>query len=95
VTAETKSLVGFIDATCGCERCVSRTTNMYRMVGYCSNCRAGDFLLMFRAGDLASARDCPRCGCYNSVNPYRAATADEIPIDAERLTDRPEPTKKK
>lgn len=69
----------FIDARCGCSRCVDRTENVYRMVGHCTNCGAKDILILYRAGDRAARLDCPVCGNYRSVSADRLATADEIP----------------
>lgn len=75
------ALVGLIDARCDCERCTSRTEDIYRMVGSCSNCGAGPFLILYRSGDKAYDQDCPECGCDYTVRLYgqRKATPDEIP----------------
>lgn len=73
-----QALVGFIDARCGCDRCETRTGNVYRMVGRCSNCTLEPLLILYRAGDKASPQDCPGCG-NRSVSPFRRATPDEIP----------------
>jgi ssDNA-binding Zn-finger/Zn-ribbon topoisomerase 1 len=68
-----------IDGRCGCDRCRARTENIYRMIGTCYNCRAKNFLILFRAGDPAAEQDCPTCGKWHSVHPQRLATPDEIP----------------
>ena len=68
-----------IDGRCGCDRCTSRTSDMYRMVGSCWNCHTADILILYRAGDPAAKQDCPVCGNYDAVHPSRRATPDEIP----------------
>lgn len=74
------SEAAFIDARCGCEACESRTSDIYRMVSLpCSNCGAGPFLLLYRAGDKAADQDCPVCQAYWSVKASRLATPDEVP----------------
>ena len=76
-------LAGTIDGRCGCEKCRSRTENIYRQVsGKCRNCGAGPFLLLYRGGDPASSQTCPRCGTSNAVSAERPATDDEIPASA-------------
>jgi hypothetical protein len=75
-----EELIGTIDGRCGCPRCEARTKNIYRQVsGKCSNCHVGPFLMLFRSGDPATARDCPACGNRETVRPARYATPDEIP----------------
>jgi hypothetical protein len=73
------SLLAMVDARCMCRRCEDRTTNVYRMVGYCLNCKTEPILIIYRAGDKASDCDCPVCGVWHSVRARRMATADEIP----------------
>lgn len=68
-----------IDCRCGCDRCVGRTENIYRMVGTCLNCGAKPILMLFRAGDPAVSQDCPVCGSWHRVEAHRLATVDEIP----------------
>lgn len=70
-----------VDARCGCDRCKSRTQDIYRMVGWCENCGTGDILVIYRAGDKVSDQDCPVC-----ENPYavrrpsqKLATPDQVP----------------
>ena len=67
-----------VSGICSCRRCEDRTTDIYRMVGWCRNCKTRDILMLFRAGDKAHALTCPVCGNYFSVEPSRLATADEI-----------------
>ena len=74
----------FVDARCGCSRCVARTENVYRMMGHCVNCGANNILILYREGDEAARQDCPMCGNWRSVTPDRLATADEIPADSEQ-----------
>lgn len=51
-----------IDATCDCERCVSRTTATYDMMGRCVNCGA-EFVVRNRKGDKTPLSvECPACG---------------------------------
>lgn len=69
-----------VSGKCMCDRCESRTQDIYRMVGSCSNCCAEDILMLFRAGDRARSLDCPVCRVYSSVRPLRLATADEVPV---------------
>lgn len=78
------ALAGTIDGRCTCYDCRARTEDIYRMVGSCSNCHAGPFLILYRAGDPVSDQDCPACGNYWTVRRYdqRPATADEIPVAA-------------
>lgn len=68
----------FIDGRCHCERCVSRTTAGYRMVGSCRNCGV-EALVLYRAGDPSAPVKCPTCGNTRSVYTTRLATPDEIP----------------
>jgi hypothetical protein len=68
-----------IDARCHCESCVARTGDIYRMVGTCYNCGAKPILILYRAGDRTRPRDCPVCGCADTVHAQRLATPDEIP----------------
>ncbi len=77
--SQSDSLAGFVDARCDCSRCVSRTQNVYRMVGHCANCGAKPILILYRAGDHAADRDCPVCGNWHGVKADRLATPDEIP----------------
>ena len=69
-----------VSGKCICERCETRTQNIYRMVGACRNCQTEPILMIFRAGDPARSLDCPACGNYNSVHARRIATEDEIPV---------------
>ena len=71
-----------VDARCGCSLCEGRTTDMYRMVGHCSNCGAKPILILNRSGDKAAPVDCPTCGAYDRVTQDRLATPDEIPAVA-------------
>lgn len=68
-----------VSGMCNCSKCVSRTTSMYRMVGYCRNCGTQDILMLFRAGDKAVDLDCPVCGNWHTVYAQRLATDGEIP----------------
>lgn len=68
-----------VDGRCHCERCRSRTEDIYRMIGTCLNCGATPILMLFRAGDNASSQTCPTCGCSYKLAPQRLATPDEIP----------------
>ena len=72
-------LVAMVDGRCFCDKCEARTTSIYRMVGFCWNCKADPILMIFRAGDKANDLDCPVCGVYQKVHPQRLATPDEIP----------------
>lgn len=78
------ALVGIIDGRCGCRKCVERTEDIYRMVGSCSNCDAGPFLILYRAGDPKADQDCPTCGNDWTVRRYsqRRANEDEVPTAA-------------
>lgn len=69
-----------IDARCGCARCEARTSNVYRMIGRCGNCGTDEIVMLFRSGDPATPRDCPVCGVWHAVRPYRLATPDELPV---------------
>ena len=68
-----------VSGVCNCHRCVERTTDIYRMVGYCRNCGTTGILMLFRSGDEARALDCPVCGVWHVVLAQRLATPDEIP----------------
>ncbi len=70
-----------VDARCGCDRCEERTQDIYRMVGWCSNCKADDILVIYRAGDSVGDQDCPVCEHPYSVRSgsQRLATPDEVP----------------
>lgn len=68
-----------VSGKCMCPRCEERTQDIYRMIGYCSNCRTEPILMIFRAGDKATRLDCPVCGVYHTVQPQRLADEDEIP----------------
>lgn len=68
-----------VSGKCMCDRCESRTKDIYRMVGHCTNCKVEPILMIYRAGDHAAHLNCPICGCYSSVWPQRLATDDEIP----------------
>lgn len=68
-----------VDGRCFCERCESRTKDIYRMVGKCRNCGAEPILMLYRAGDKATSLTCPTCGNWNSVHANRLATEDEVP----------------
>lgn len=76
----------FIDARCDCDRCTSRTEDVYRMVGSCSNCKAEGLLILYRAGDKIADQDCPVCEDQYSVRTYsqRLASPDEIPASTTR-----------
>lgn len=77
-----EAIVGTIDGRCRCEACEARTSDVYRMISApCSNCRSGPYLLIFRVGDRATARECPKCRNYSTVSPVRSATDDEIPTE--------------
>jgi transcription elongation factor Elf1 len=71
---------GVADGRCFCSRCTSRTEDIYRMVGRCSNC-GSDVLCIYRAGDKAAPLECPTCEVYRAVTPQRLATPDEVPAD--------------
>jgi hypothetical protein len=73
------SLAAMTDGRCFCDRCESRTKDIYRMVGRCLNCHVEPILMLYRAGDPAVKLDCPRCGFWGGVDPQRMATPDEIP----------------
>jgi len=68
---------------CQCQRCTSRTSDIYRMIGTCTNCMADRILMLFRAGDRAERLTCPICRCSNAVMPIRVATVDEVPSAGE------------
>lgn len=74
-------LQAVIDGRCGCSACRERTENIYRMVGWCSNCGTQNILILYRAGDHKRDIDCPICENYFSIKStsQRLATADEIP----------------
>lgn len=76
-----EKLVALIDGRCGCKRCEASTSNVYRMVGWCMNCKGGSFLILYRSGDSIRDLDCPLCNVYYSVprSTQRRATDDEIP----------------
>lgn len=73
-------MVGLITVSgkCMCGKCEQRTQGIYRMVGYCTNCRTEPILMIFRVGDKAVRLDCPVCGNH-AVEPQRRAADDEIP----------------
>ena len=71
-----------VDARCGCHKCEARTQNVYRMVGYCTNCGTDPILILYRAGDTAAPSDCPVCGNWHTVEAKRLASPDEIPAGA-------------
>ena len=75
-------MVNIIDGRCGCRACTERTMDMYQMVGDCLNCKAGPFLILYRAGDPVYDQNCPACGNWRSVDRtgQRRATPDEIPV---------------
>jgi ssDNA-binding Zn-finger/Zn-ribbon topoisomerase 1 len=79
-----------IDGRCGCDKCKARTENIYRMIGSCYNCGSKSILMLFRAGDSATVKDCPVCGKWYSVHPQRLATMDEFP-EAESALSSPAP----
>lgn len=63
-------------------RCTKPTpcrTSVYRMVGYCLNCKADPILIINTETHSASNVDCPVCGNFHSVKQSRLATDDEIP----------------
>jgi len=70
-----------IDGRCDCQRCVERTEDIYRMVGWCTNCGTEDILILYRAGDSVADQDCPVCENYYTVrrSSQRLATPDEVP----------------
>lgn len=68
-----------VSGKCVCAKCEARTSDVYRMVGWCRNCLVGPVLMIFRAGDPVVALDCPECGCWHTVIAKRRATDDEIP----------------
>jgi hypothetical protein len=68
-----------VDGRCTCHRCEARTTSIYRMIGVCRNCGATPILMLFRAGDPATPRNCPTCGGYDTLAPLRLATEEETP----------------
>jgi hypothetical protein len=50
-----------IDASCDCDKCVSRTRDTYDLPGHCSNCGT-DFVVRNRKGDQPPlAIECPHC----------------------------------
>lgn len=71
----------FVDARCGCDKCEERTQNVYRMVGWCSNCKAEGIVVLYRAGDSVRDVDCPICEHGWSVrgSSQRLATPEEVP----------------
>lgn len=77
----------FVDAQCHCNRCTSRTTDTYRMVGKCSNCGA-EALVMYRSGDKSADADCPTCGVWHSIKTTLLAADDEIPAAFESVPSR-------
>lgn len=68
-----------VSGKCMCDRCEARTKDIYRMVGYCTNCGTQPILMIFRAGDKKHDLDCPACGVRRSVRPQRLAAPYEIP----------------
>lgn len=72
-----------VNGTCGCDKCVSRTKEMYHMVGYCINCGTKEILMVFRAGDPKRDLDCPVCFNWRSVRSQRLANENEIPESEE------------
>lgn len=68
-----------VDGRCNCSKCESRTQNIYRMIGTCSNCGLSPILMLFREGDNTAKLRCPTCGNI-SVSSFRLATIDEIPV---------------
>ena len=64
-------MAGTIDARCTCERCESRTKEIYTLTASCINCGAGPFEVTFRKGDVAyrviMGTACPNCGCESCV----------------------------
>lgn len=74
--------VPFVDARCGCSSCVTRTKDVYRMIGHCANCGTEPILVLYRKGDQAALKDCPVCGCWHAVQADRLATPDEIPTES-------------
>lgn len=75
---------GLASGICKCEACEARTSDTYRMIGYCTNCGA-DVLMLYRAGDKAASLDCPVCGNWHTVQSKRLATPDELPMDYEQV----------
>jgi hypothetical protein len=66
-----------VDARCTHLRCPDE--NVYRMVGRCSNCGSGPFLVLVTARhEKPSGATCPKCGCY-TVRCDRLAEDDETP----------------
>lgn len=68
-----------VSGICMCDKCESRTKNIYRMIGVCYNCGTKDIFMLFRSGDPKASLDCPVCGNWHGVHAQRLATADEIP----------------
>jgi hypothetical protein len=67
-----------VDARCGHPRCDEK--NVYRMVGYCSNCGNRPLLVLISAGHKAPYGErCPKCGNYD-VRCDRLAEDDELPL---------------
>lgn len=68
-----------VDARCTHFRC--NETNVYRMVGRCTNCQHGPLLILITAGhDRPTEATCPKCRC-REVSCDRLAEDDEIPAD--------------
>lgn len=58
-----EEILPVIDASCDCDKCVSRTTHKYEVRGKCHNCGAR-FIVRCRKGDKTPPSvDCPNCEC--------------------------------
>jgi hypothetical protein len=66
-----------VDSRCKHPDCAEK--NIYRMVGYCTNCETTEILMLFTVNHAKGGGDCPVCGCWRKVTPQRLATEDEMP----------------
>ena len=60
---------------------------IYRMVGYCSNCASQGILGLFTVGhETSNNGPCPLCGVRMRLGWKRLATADEIPAAVQQVS---------
>jgi hypothetical protein len=76
-----------VDCRCS-DRSHADNGDVYRMVGSCTNCRGGPFLMLITAGHTKPYdKQCPKCGCYR-VGADRLAEDDELPAPVAAVTGR-------
>lgn len=68
-----------IDARCCCQNCKNRTEDVYWMEGRCYNCGVKGILILYRAKDKTSEKDCPVCQCWHTVHATQLAAPSKIP----------------